>query len=296
MMPAKKPIRSYLFVPANRPERFPKAEASGADAVILDLEDSVPDQDKTTAREAVVNWMRERPDAGVSVWIRINSLRSQWIAEDLQAVMQAKPDGVFLPKCEGIDDVLALDGMLSRAESGHGLPDRGIAIIAIVTETPRALQKLHTFAQPAPRLHGMLWGAEDLAAALGLRSLRDKSGAYLAPAMDARNRALMASHACQAIAIDAVFTDIHNPAALAHETRQHASLGFAAKAAIHPGQIEVIHQALQPSAEDIDWAKQVIQVLDDGRLASGTVDGSMVDRPHLNAAKQILQAHSSACS
>lgn len=290
MITAAKSLRSYLFVPANRPERFSKAEASGADAVILDLEDSVPDQDKAMARESVIKWMQERPQTGVSLWIRINSLQSKWLAEDLRAVMQARPDGVLLPKCAGSDDVVALGEMLSQGESVAGLPTGQIAIIAIVTETPCAMQKLHTFTQPVPRLYGMLWGAEDLAAALGLRSLRDKSGAYLAPALDARNRALMASHACQAIAIDAVFTNIQNPTALAHETRQHAAMGFVAKAAIHPSQIAVIHEALQPAAEDIDWARQVIRVLDDGRLASGTVAGAMVDQPHLHAARKILQA------
>ncbi|RJG02820.1 HpcH/HpaI aldolase/citrate lyase family protein [Noviherbaspirillum sedimenti] len=288
MSQSKQQARSYLFVPANRPDRFDKAEASGADALILDLEDSVPAAEKQFARDAVVQWQQKASQRPLEIWIRINPLANAGISADLDAVMQARPTGVVLPKCEGVADVETLNQLLGKYEQIHGLPDQGIAVMAIATETPRALQRLHTFDQPMPRLRGMLWGAEDLAAALGLRSLRDQAGNYLSPALGARDRLLVACHACHVAAIDAVYTGLNDPAGLANEIRLHAAIGFTAKAAIHPNQIEVIHQGLQPSADDVAWAKEVIDALRDGEIAAGKVRGAMVDQPHLNAARRIL--------
>ncbi len=282
--------RSYLFVPGNRPERFDKAAASGAEALILDLEDSVPAAEKASAREEVVRWLTQTPPP-LPVWIRVNPLVSFHHLDDLQAVARAKPVGLVLPKCEGVDDLLWLDKVLSEVERRAGWPARSLWVMAIATETARAMQRIHTFDHPMPRLAGILWGAEDLAASLGVRSLRDPAGHYLSPALRARDSALLASHACGVPAIDAVFTGLDQPEALAAEARAHAALGFAAKAAIHPAQIAVIHAALQPSPDDVAWAREVVAELQDGARASGRVRGAMVDQPHLNAARRILLQH-----
>ena len=281
--------RSYLFVPGNRPERFAKALASGADALILDLEDSVPLSEKAAARAAVVDWLSTvRPV--VPVWVRVNALGHALHEDDLQILQRVCPHGLVLPKCEGADDVLAFDEVLSALEAQAGWLQRALGVMAIATETARAMQRIHTFERPLPRLSAILWGAEDLAAALGVRSLRDSQGRYLAPALQARDAALFASHACGVAAVDAVFTGLDDAPALASETRAHAALGFTAKAAIHPAQIAVIHSALQPSADDAAWASEVIIELADGAKASGRVRGSMVDQPHLNAARRIQSA------
>jgi citrate lyase subunit beta/citryl-CoA lyase len=161
-------------------------------------------------------------------------------------------------------------------------------VIVIATETARAMQRIHTLDTPHPRLAGVLWGAEDLAASLGVRALRDAQGNYLSPALKARDAALLASHACGATAIDGVYTRLDDADGLAAETRAHAALGFTAKAAIHPAQIAVIHAALAPSADDLAWAEEVITALQDGVISSGRVRGSMVDQPHLTAARRIL--------
>lgn len=279
--------RSYLFVPGNRPERFAKALASGADALILDLEDSVPLAEKAAARDAIVQWITTaRPD--VAVWIRVNPLTHPSHRDDLQILMRVRPTGVVLPKCEGADDILAFDQTLSGLETQSGWPRHALRVIAIATETARGMQRIHSFDHPLPRLSGILWGAEDLAASLGVRSLRDAEGRYLSPALRARDAALLASHACAVTAIDAVYTGLDDPAGLDAETRSHAALGFTAKAAIHPAQIAVIHQALRPGDDDVAWAHEVIAELHDGAVAAGRVRGSMVDQPHLIAARRIL--------
>jgi citrate lyase subunit beta/citryl-CoA lyase len=278
--------RSYLFVPGNRPERFAKALASGADALILDLEDSVPLTEKATARQAVVDWLLTTHPSK-PVFVRVNALSSPMHSDDLRIVQVTPPSGLVLPKCEGMDDVLAFDEVLCGIEKQSGWPQRSVSVMAIATETARGMQRIHTFDHPMPRLSAILWGAEDLAASLGVRSLRDGQGHYKATALRARDAALFASHACGVSAIDAVYTGLDDPIGLETETRDHAALGFTAKAAIHPAQIAVIHQALQPSDDDVAWAQEVITELQDGAKSSGRVRGAMVDQPHLNAARRI---------
>lgn len=288
-MPATVPpgaTRSYLFVPGNRPERFAKALASGADALILDLEDSVPAAEKELAREAVTHWL-ESVAAPLPIWIRVNPASSPWHHDDLQLLLRAGPTGLMLPKCEGAGDLLRFDVSIGEIELAAGRPPGSVQVLVIATESARALQRIHTFDRTLPRLAGILWGAEDLAASLGLRSLRDRQGHYLSPALQARDAALLASHACGVAAIDAVYTGLDDPQGLAEETQAHAALGFTAKAAIHPTQIAVIHQALQPSPDDVAWAAEVIAELENGAKASGRVHGAMVDLPHLKAAQRI---------
>ena len=289
--PASSP-RSYLFVPGNRPERFAKAMVSAADALILDLEDSVPLAEKATARKAVVDWfLTAHPSK--PVFVRVNALGNPLHSDDLQILQRIRPAGLVLPKCEGIDDVLAFDEVLCGLEERSDWPRCAITVIAIATETARGMQRIHTFDRPLPRLAGVLWGAEDLAASLGVRSLRDSQGHYKATALRARDAALFASHACGVSAIDAVYTGLDDAAGLEMETRTHAALGFTAKAAIHPAQIAVIHGAQRPSEDDLAWAGEVIAELENGAKASGRVRGTMVDQPHLNAARRI-QLHSNS--
>lgn len=285
-----KPVRSYLFVPANRAERFDKAVASGADALILDLEDSVPLADKDSARHAVQTWMNARQSAAPEcpeIWVRVNALTSEFHAQDMALLAHIQPTGIVLPKCEGRDDLLAVDAELASLEHSTGRAN-AIQVIVIATETARAMQRIHTLDAPHPRLRGVLWGAEDLAASLGVRALRDVQGHYLSPALRARDAALLASHACGATAIDGVYIRLDDSEGLAAETRAHAALGFTAKAAIHPAQIAVIHAALAPSADDLAWAQEVVTALQDGAISSGRVRGAMVDQPHLTAARRIL--------
>lgn len=282
--------RSYLFVPGNRPERFGKALASGADALILDLEDSVPSADKAGARASVVGWLNSGEAGETPVWVRVNPLGSRHHNADLDAVDAGRPFGVVLPKCEGITDLIAFDEALGEIEERRGWLPNLLKVMVIATETARAMQRIHSFDRPVSRLAGVLWGAEDLAASLGVRQLRDAGGSYLSVALRARDAALLASHACGVTAIDAVFTGLDDLPGLAAETRAHAAMGFTAKAAIHPSQITIIHEALRPATDDVAWAREVVAELQDGAKASGRVRGLMVDQPHLVAARRILAA------
>lgn len=281
--------RSYLFVPGNRPERFSKAQASGADALILDLEDSVPLAEKAAARKAVMEWL-DSGNPTAQVWVRVNPQGSPAHQDDLDILHRVRPTGLVLPKCEGMDDLTAFDQVLCELEDRAGWPRNALKVIAIATETARAMQRIHTFDQPTPRLSGILWGAEDLSASLGIRSLQDAQGQYALPALRARDSALFASHACGVDAIDAVFTGLDNASGLEAEARLHASLGFIAKAAIHPSQIAIIHNAFKPSEDDVAWAGEVIAELQDGARMTGCVRGRMVDQPHLVAARRITSA------
>lgn len=281
--------RSYLFVPGNRPERFAKALASGAEALILDLEDSVPLAEKSAARQAVALWL-ETASPDVQVWIRVNPLANPAHQDDLQILERVRPTGLVLPKCEGLDDFSAFDEALSGLEDRSGWPRHSLQVIVIATETARGMQRIHTFDHPIPRLSGIMWGAEDLATSLGVRSLKDSQGQYMSPALRARDSALFASHACGVDPIDAVHTGLDDPIGLETEARRHAALGFTAKAAIHPAQIAVIHRAQEPSDDDATWAQEVITELQDGARLSGRVRGNMVDQPHLHAARRILSA------
>ncbi|MEZ5728620.1 MAG: CoA ester lyase [Burkholderiaceae bacterium] len=282
--------RSYLFVPGNRPERFAKAAASGADAIILDLEDSVPTDQREAAQAAVSAW---QPDPGtrVATWVRSRPLGTDGLERDLEAALAGVPAaGIVLPKCEGAEDVLELGSMLDRLERAGGLTPGSTAIVAIATETARAMQRIHSFDRALPRLSGVMWGAEDLASGLGLRSLRDEDGAWLSPAIAARNAALLAAVACGADPIDTPYTRVSDPAGLVSEMRAHARMGFTAKAAIHPSQVAGIHEGLRPARADIDWARAVIEALEDGRKAAALLDGAMIDVPHLTVARRIVAA------
>ncbi|OIQ77967.1 citrate lyase subunit beta-like protein [mine drainage metagenome] len=244
------------------------------------------------ARRAVADWFLIANPIK-PVFIRVNALSSEMHSDDLHILQRVRPAGLVLPKCEGIDDLLTFDEVLCGYEDRSGWPPHSVSAIAIATETARGMQRIHTFDRPVPRLSGILWGAEDLAASLGVRSLREAQGHYKATALRARDAALFASHACGVSAIDAVYTGLDDLVGLEAETRNHASLGFTAKAAIHPAQITVIHQAQRPSDDDMAWAQEVITELQDGAKASGRVRGAMVDQPHLSAARRIKLLSSS---
>jgi len=280
-------VRSYLFVPGNRPERFAKAMASGADALILDLEDSVPLGEKAAAREAVIDWLKT-PHGATQQWVRVNPQGGAFHADDLRLLLRARPHGLVLPKCEGLEDLQRFDTALLHHEHSVGWAPHSVRVLAIATETARAMQRIHSFDQPHPRLDALMWGAEDLATSLGVRGLRDAQGRFRGPALRARDAALFAAHACGVQAVDTVYTALDDAAGLHAETREHAALGFTSRAAIHPAQIATIHEALRPAEDDIAWAQEVIAELQDGKKSSGRVRGGMVDQPHLVAARRIL--------
>ncbi|MCC5986347.1 MAG: CoA ester lyase [Pararhodobacter sp.] len=275
-------FRSYLFVPGDSTRKQARALDSGADALILDLEDSVAAAARPAARVQVAAFLAE--PAPMARFVRVNGLRSGETEADLAAIAPLRPDGYVLPKCEGPDDIATLAGLIA-AQGGSGDPK----ILAIATETVRALRRLMREDWSHPALAGLCWGGEDLSADMGASRNRDGSGRYLGPFRLAREMCLLAALEAGIDAVDAVFTGLSDPAGLMQEAEEAAALGFSGKLAIHPAQIEPIHAAFRPSAAQIEHARKVLAAVASAGSGVAVLDGQMLDHPHVRQAQQVLR-------
>ena len=283
-------MRSLLFVPADDERKIAKALESAADALILDLEDSVAPQRKAAAREVCASVLRSAKTPK-KIFVRINGLDTPHALADLAAVVAGKPFGVMLPKSSCGDDVRRLSLYLEALEAREAVETGSVRILPIVTETAGSMFGLGSYADPAiPRLFGMLWGGEDLAADVGATGNRGGDGRY-APAYElARSLCLFGAATAGVLAIDAVYTNFRDPEGLKAEALAGLRSGFGAKAAIHPSQIEVINEAFTPSHSDIEWAERVIAVFEAaGGGGVAAIDGKMLDRPHLRSALRVIE-------
>ena len=270
-------LRSLLFVPGDRPERMVKALGLGADALILDLEDSVAPAGKAAARAHVAAFLAE--PRTMPLFVRINPLDSGLADDDLAAVLPGKPDGIMLPKAEGGASLAALDARLSG----------DIAILPIATETPAAMFALGTYGGVTDRLVGLTWGAEDLPAAIGAATSREADGSYTAPYQLARSLTLFGAHAAGVAAIETVYPDFRDLDGLNAYAARGRRDGFTGMMAIHPSQVAVINAAFTPSAEERAKAQAIIDLFTANPGAGALqLDGRMVDAPHLKAAKALL--------
>lgn len=277
-------LRSLLFVPGDRPERFAKAAASGADAIILDLEDSVSLLNKDMARHAVADYLAGARD--VVTLVRVNPLDGHMTAADIAAIVGARPDAIMLPKAEGAPSILQLDTIL-RSESD---PDASLpTILPIATETPAAIFTLGSYRDVRDRLVGLTWGAEDLPAAIGATASRIDDGSYTPPYEVARALTLFAAHGAGTAAIDTVFPAIKDEAGLAAYAARARRDGFTGMMAIHPSQVELINAAFTPSAQEAGRAQAIVDAFAaNPGVGVLQVDGKMVDAPHLKQAQHIL--------
>ncbi len=274
-------LRSLLFVPGDRPERFAKAAASAADALILDLEDSVAASAKAAARQAIA--VRLREGAGdVAVYVRINPLDTALCADDIAALHGTSPDAIVLPKAEGAASVRDLAERLAQA--GITAP-----ILPIATETPAAIFQLGTYGQAGVPLAGLTWGAEDLPAAIGAATSREDDGRYTPPYEMARSLTLFGAHAAGVPAIETVYPAFRDIDGLDAYARRAARDGFTGMMAIHPAQVATINAAFTPDAAQVAHARAIVDAFaaapDAGALQ---VDGRMVDAPHLKQARALL--------
>lgn len=271
-------LRSLLFVPGDRPERFAKAAASGADALILDLEDSVVAAAKDGARANVAAWLASAPP--VPVFVRINPLDSGGLDDDLRAVLGGAATGVVLPKAEGASSLALLDARLAGTN---------LKILPIVTETPRAMFHLGDYGGVTDRLIGLTWGAEDLSSAVGATTAREADGRYRPPYELARSLTLFAAHAAQVAAIETVYPDLADAAGLAAYATRGRQDGFTGMLALHPNQIAPIHAGFAPSAAEIVHARAIVAHFAAGAGAGALrLDGQMIDAPHRVAAERLL--------
>jgi len=285
------PPRSFLFVPGDRPERLAKALDRGADALILDLEDSVAPEDKARARANVAAFLREtRAEKRRALLIaRVNGLATGLIDNDLDAVTACAPDAIFLPKAEGGGAISHLDAKLAVREARGGLADGAIGIYALATETARAVLATASYAASSARLAGLAWGQEDLSVALGASATRDEYGHLLDTFRLARGLCLLGANAAGVQAIDAVEPDFADHARLRRECLAAWRDGFTGKLAIHPAQVPVINEVLTPTPEAVAHAEAIIAAFE-AAAGAGTVqiEGVMFDIPHLNRARNVL--------
>ncbi len=284
-------MRSLLFIPGDSPKKLKKGVGSGADAIIVDLEDAISPERKAAARDTTLAYLKEvqplakRP----KLMVRINGLQTGLADADLDVIVAGKPDSIMLPKAEGGVAVTHCDAKLAAREAIHGLPPGGIGLVAIATETAKALFLAGTFAGASRRLTGLTWGAEDISAEIGAEANRDKDGNFLDLYRLARALCLAGAAAARVQPIDTVYVDFRNGAGLRRECEEARRDGFTGKMAIHPAQVPVINEVFTPTAEAIAKAKAVIAAFA-AEPGAGTVGigGLMYDRPHLEQARQLL--------
>ncbi|MGE0279751.1 MAG: CoA ester lyase [Rhizobiaceae bacterium] len=283
-------MRSLLFVPGDSEKKLAKGFASEADVVIVDLEDSVAPANKAAARDVASAFIQaQRQTTRATVYVRVNDLSTGLTDDDLKAVAKVAPDGIMLPKSNSGKDVQHLAAKLRVHEAEADLPDGGIRILPLITETAAGVLAAGTYAGMSNRLIGVTWGAEDLSAAIGAHAARDENGLYTDVFRLARALTLLAASAAEVAAIDTVFPNFRNMPAFEAECRDAVRDGFTGKMAIHPDQVPVINAIFTPSPESVAKSQAIVEAF----AAAGNpgvvgIEGKMYDRPHLRLAERIL--------
>jgi citrate lyase subunit beta / citryl-CoA lyase len=284
-------MRSLLFIPGDDERKLGKGVGSGADALILDLEDSVSEARKAAARQITAQYIAatRQLEARPRLYVRINALDTPLWEDDLAGVIGAGPDGILLPKARSGEDVHTLSIALHHAEERAGAPTGATRIIAIATEVAVSLLKLPSYVEASARLEGLTWGAEDLAAAVGAQANREADGSWTSPYQLARNLCLFTAVAADVQPIDTVFVNFRDEEGFRKEAGTAARDGFTGKMAIHPAQVAPINEIFTPKPEEVARSREIVQAFTDnpdaGVLAIG---GHMVDRAHVKGAERIL--------
>lgn len=285
-------LRSMLFVPADSERKLQSALHSPADALILDLEDSVVAARKAVARDAAAQYIDAHAvRCAAQLYVRINPLDTDLALADLAAVVRPGLAGVMLPKIRSASDVQRLGHYLDALERRAGMASGSVRVVPVATETPAAMLSMEHFSTLAlPRLAGMTWGAEDLSTAIGAASNRDADGGPLSPLYElAGAMCLCAAAAAGVPALDTLYADFRDPAGLAAACALSRRRGFKGRIAIHPDQVETINNAFTPSAAEREHAQRVVDAFaaqpDAGAVS---LNGVMLDMPHLKQAQQTL--------
>ena len=285
-------IRSWLFVPGDSEAKMAKGRGGDADALIIDLEDSVADARQDIARKLANQFLKDNPDRSKQqLWVRINPLDHPFALADLSAVMSGRPDGIVLPKPYSAREANLLSDYLDVLEVRDGIEPGATKIHVVATETAAALATFHTYLDRiTPRLTAMTWGAEDLSAALGASSNRNPlTGQLDHPYVHAQVMCLATAKAISAQAVGVVFVDFRNLEALEQDCIRERVMGFFGKIAIHPAQCAVINRAFTPTDAEVAHAKKVVDVFEQNPgLGTIGIDGKMYDMPHLKQARLLL--------
>jgi citrate lyase subunit beta/citryl-CoA lyase len=284
-------MRSLLFVPADGGSKLDKALASGADAVIVDLEDSIVPERKEAARAATAGFLKEAVGRASRprLLVRVNGIATGLIDADLDAIVPARPDAILLPKAEGGASVIHADAKLAAREAINGIAEGHVKIVAQAIETAAAIFQMGTFGKASPRLIGMTWGPEDLSAEIGAEANRDAEGELTEPYRLARSLCLFGAAAAAVSAIETVYVDFRNLDGLRRDSEDARRDGFFGRLAIHPAQVAVINEVFTPTADALAKARAIVAAFAaaPGAGAIG-IDGVMYDRPHLVRATQVL--------
>ena len=282
-------LRSLLFVPGDSERKFARARDCGADALILDLEDSVAPPHKAGARALVASLIGDKPDRGWSCFVRVNALDTGLAPDDLAAVVKPGLDAILIPKANGAADLESVGERLDGLEKTAGMRQDSVKLAFVATETAKAMFALGSYAPPHPRLIALTWGAEDLSAALGATDNKEPDGSWTFPYQLARAQCLFAAAAAEVAAVDTVFTNFRDLAGLEQDCRRSRRDGFVGRLAIHPDQVVVINRAYAPSEAEIEHARKIVAAFEaDPGAGTLGVDGKMVDIPHLKAARKTL--------
>jgi citrate lyase subunit beta/citryl-CoA lyase len=283
-------LRSMLFVPGDSEKKLAKGKSVGADALILDLEDAVAPSQKPAARALVKEFLIANPARKpLQLWVRINPLDTVEALPDLVTVMAARPDGIIQPKTRSPDDVVRLGHYLDALETQFGIASGSTQILPVVTETAEAMFTMGGYARCGARLAGLTWGAEDLGSAIGASGNKEADGRWTQPYQLARSLCLFGASAAGVPALDTVYTDFRDPAGLRAACADASRDGFCGKLAIHPDQVSTINECFMPSVAEIEHAHRVVEVFRaNPGVAALSLDGKMIDIPHLNQARKIL--------
>lgn len=282
-------LRSLLFVPGDSDKKFARAATTGADVLILDLEDAVAPALKDEARAKVAGWLDRAGEVPAALFVRVNPLESGLTEADLRAVVRPGLAGILVPKANGAHDIATIAAMIDPLETACGMAVGTVRIAVVSTETPQAMFALGSYTPPHPRLVGLTWGAEDLAAAIGATDNKEPDGSWTEPYRIARALCLFAAASAGVAPIDTLYADFRDAEGLERDCRRARRDGFTGRIAIHPDQVETINRCFTPSAEEIAHARRIADAFA-ANPAAGTlgIDGKMYDIPHLKAAHKTL--------
>jgi citrate lyase subunit beta/citryl-CoA lyase len=282
-------LKSLLFVPGDSEKKLAKAASTGADALLLDLEDAVSQDRLPIARGLVLDYLKSHDRSSQQVWVRINPLNTPLSLPDLVAVMPGKPDGIVLPKPLNASDVLQLDHFLSALEQREGIKAGLTRILPVATEVAGALFSLNTYAGCSARLAGLTWGAEDLATAVGASTNKKDNGEFDDTFVLARSLCLLAAAHAGVQAIDTLSVDFRHADSLQADVQRAKRQGFSGKLAIHPDQVAIINAGFTATPEELQHAQRIVDAFAQaGGAGAVQLDGKMVDKPHLTQALRLL--------
>lgn len=285
------PVRSFLFVPGDSERKLAKADSTSADALIIDLEDSVSASSADAARTQARDYLEQYKGAGrkKEIWVRCKPLQNPASLPDLASVVAGSPDGIVLPKVRSGDDIGVLDHYLSALEVQAGLPIGSVRVLPLLTETAESILMAHTFTAELRRVVGYSWGPIDLMAAIGASINRNPDGSFKTLYAYAKGVCLLVSGSAEVSPIDTICADYRNHEMLRNECIAARQAGFTGKLAIHPDQVAIINEHFTPTVEEIEYAKRVIESFGNGDVGVVGLDGQMLDMPHLRQAQTVMR-------